>query len=162
MAKSINKQTSQLLIALAYLIIGVLFIVFKSGIVGLVLEIALTILGVLFIVKGILDIVNNKKTTEGIIQIVIGAVIIVLGWTIVEIILLVLGVLIVIKGVLDLINASNTKKLTPIIYAVITIVVGVLLVIGKFASAADILFIIIGVVFVLDAIFIGISALSKK
>ena len=81
---------------------------------------------------------------------------------IVEIILLVLGVLIVIKGVLDLINAIKTKKVTPIIYAAITIVVGVLLVIGKFASAADILFIIIGVVFVLDAIFIGISALSKK
>ena len=145
-----------------YLTPNILFIVFKSGIVGLVLEIALTILGVLFIVKGILDIVNNKKTTEGIIQIVIGAVIIVLGWTIVEIILLVLGVLIVIKGVLDLINAIKTKKVTPIIYAIITIVVGVLLVIGKFASAADILFIIIGVVFVLDAIFIGISALSKK
>ncbi|MCQ3035504.1 MAG: hypothetical protein MJ248_04760, partial [Bacilli bacterium] len=93
MAKKLEKkQLNSLIIALAYLIIGVLFIVFKAGILGLAIQIALTVLGVLFIVFGILGIVN-KRLVEGIVNLVIGVVIIVFGWTLLMVIMIIFGVL---------------------------------------------------------------------
>ena len=86
MANSSKKVSNGVVYALLYIVLGVLFIVFKSG----MLNWLMTIAGIVFIALGIFDIIK-KRLTQGIIETVIGVVIIVGGWLFVEIVLLVFG-----------------------------------------------------------------------
>ena len=110
----------------------------------------MTAAGVLFIVQGILHIVA-KRTTEGIINIVIGAVILLCGWLLLKVALIIFGVLIAASGVLNLIQMFKGGKLAliPLIVAIATIAVGVLLVVSQWV-VFDVMFIIIGVLFIVD------------
>ena len=145
MAKRKTNNSTQIT-ALLYIIIGALFIIFKAGVLNWVM----TAIGVLFIVNGIIDI-TKSRTVNGIVNIAIGAIIILGGWTFVEIILIVFGVLLAIKGVLDLVTALKGGKLFPILFAVITIVAGVMLVLGKWIML-DWFFIALGVLLIVDGV----------
>ena len=150
MAKKKNSNAAQIT-ALLYIVIGALFIIFKAG----VLNWLMTAVGVLFIVNGIIDI-TKERTVNDIVNIAIGAVIILGGWTFVEIVLIVFGVLLALKGLLDLFAALKAKKLFPILSSILTIVAGVLLVLGKWVML-DWFFIALGVLLVID----GLVALFK-
>ena len=97
MAKA-KKSTNNLLNAVLYIAIGVLFCIFKAS----VLNWLMTIVGIFFIVEGILSIIN-KDVTSGVVAIVIGVVLILGGWLFIQVVLIVFGILVVIKGILDLI-----------------------------------------------------------
>ncbi len=137
---------SNLLTCIIYAVIGVLLIIFKSGSLGIVMTVA----GVLFIVMGIIDIIKSKDLIKGIIEIAIGAAILILGWAFVEIVLLVFGILLIVKGVLDLFKSFGAG-LKAMLSPIITIAVGILLIVCKF-KAIDLLFIIVGVVFIINAV----------
>ncbi len=149
MANSNKKVSNGVVYALLYIVLGVLFIVFKSG----MLNWLMTIAGIVFIALGIFDIIK-KRLTQGIIEAVIGVVIILGGWLFVEIVLLVFGALLIVKGVTDLIKAcqSKSKDFSKILCAVITAIVGILLVVAKWVTL-DWFFIVLGAVFIIDGLF---------
>ena len=85
--KQFKFSNNSLLNALLYIAVGILFCVFRSS----MLNILMTVVGVLFIVYGIVSIVN-KDTVTGVVSIAIGAIIILGGWLFVEIILIIFGI----------------------------------------------------------------------
>lgn len=156
MAKSSNKVTNNMVYALLYVIVGILFIVFKSG----MLNWLMTIIGVVFIALGVYDIIK-KNITNGIIEAAIGVVIIVGGWVFVEIVLIVFGALLIVKGATDLISLfKGSKDVVSIIVALLTIALGVLLIVSKWV-ALDWMFIVIGVVFIVEGAFSLFPELKK-
>ena len=88
MASSNKKVSNSVMYAVLYILIGVLFIVFKSS----MLNWLMTIAGIVFIALGIYDIIK-KNMTNGIIEAVIGVVIILGGWLFVEVVLIIFGAL---------------------------------------------------------------------
>jgi uncharacterized membrane protein HdeD (DUF308 family) len=138
--------------AIAYIIIGILICALRAQL----LDWMMTIVGIILIVSGVITILN-KNLFEGIIRVVVGAVVIIGGWLFIEILLIVLGVIVIINGVRELPSALKSKDLMPKINAIATILLGVLLVVSKWAMV-DIVFIIVGVLAVLS----GLSQLFVK
>jgi uncharacterized membrane protein HdeD (DUF308 family) len=138
-----------------YIILGVLFCVFKAG----VLDWLMTIAGILFIVFGVLDVIKGA-TTSGIINIAIGVVILVGGWFFLEVVLLVFGILLAVKGTIALVNSLKAlnKRIFDVIFAALTIAVGIMLIVSKWALM-DWFFIIMGVMFIIDGV---LGLLGKK
>ena len=139
-----KKVNSSLLTALMYIVVGLLFCIFRAS----VLNWLLTIVGVLFIVLGVLDALNKNWVPAA-----IGAIIILGGWLFVEIVLIVFGVLIALKGVTSLMDALKPRKksIADIVFAGLTIFVGVMLVVSKWLML-DWFFIVLGIVFIVDGI----------
>ena len=153
MAKKNNS--SNLISAILYILVGVLLIVFKSATLGW----AMTIAGIVFIVSGILDLVK-KNWAGGGVSLVIGIAILVLGWVAAAIVLLVLGILIAIKGIVALINVfkKDKKNALDFVFPALTVVVGLML---AFGNALDVMIIIVGVLLMIDGI-IGVVGSLKK
>lgn len=139
-----SKESKQsLLSAILYILVGVLCMIFKTG----MLEVLFTIVGALFIIQGVISVLA-KDTINGIINIVIGLALILGAWLFVKIILIIFGVLILIKGIQELLVSLKIKQLMPIVASVVTIVLGVLLISSNWLS--DWFFIIIGAIFVIN------------
>jgi uncharacterized membrane protein HdeD (DUF308 family) len=126
----------------------------------------MTILGVALIVLGVLDIVLARLTIKGVIELVAGIVIIVCGWLIATIVLYIVAALFVIYGAYHIYElvAQRARGFniwqTIAIYlpAVLEIVVGILLFLNQF----DWIFIVAGVVFLIEGIVELVSLLVKK
>ena len=103
MAKKV-KISNNTVAAVLYVLVGVLFCIFKAS----MLNWLLTAAGIVFIVLGVLDILK-KNLVNGIVEAVIGVVILVGGWAFVEVALIIFGALLVIKGVIDLMAAIKAK-----------------------------------------------------
>ena len=85
------EKTNKYISAAIMMAIGLLLIILKGGIIGILL----TALGVALIVMGILDAVQRKDVARCVIKCVIGAVIILGGWLFVAVMLYILGALLV-------------------------------------------------------------------
>ena len=152
MAKKV-KISDNTVAAVLYVLVGVLFCIFKAS----MLNWLLTAAGIVFIVLGVLDILN-KNLVNCIVEAVLGVVILVGGWAFVEVALIIFGALLVIKGVIDLMAAIKAKAgIFTMIAAVITAVVGVLLIASKWVML-DWFFIVMGVILIVD----GALMLIKK
>lgn len=159
MAKSkLNLSTENIVNALVYAVIGILLIVLQGG----SLNILMTIVAVLLVVLGIVDIVKGKNLTKGLIEIGAGIAIGVLGWLIADIVLLVLGVVLVVKGVLELVKVFKNGFMA-MLSSLVTIVIGILLIIAKWALL-DTICLIAGIIFVINAVLIlfGKPIIKKK
>ena len=110
----------------------------------------MTLIGVLLIATGILDVVNNQDKTKGIVEIVIGLVIIICGWMIANIVLLIFGILLIIKGAIECYQKYKLG-INAILPAIVNIVIGVILVIARW-TLIDVFCVIAGVIFIIDAI----------
>ena len=144
----LDLSAHNLLSCLFFAVVGILLLALRAG----SLEILMTVAGVLLIILGIVDVFKDKDYLEGIVQIGIGVAIIVLGWLLVEILLLILGIVLVIKGVLDVVKNYKNGFLA-ILPALITIVVGIILIVTKWAwTIIDILCIIAGIIFLINAV----------
>ena len=154
MAKKKNFDTN-LFVSILYVVLGLLLIIFP----GDALQIAMTLAGIFFIISGILELVK-KNWFGGAISLIIGIVVLVLGWTIVDIVLLVLGILIAVKGLIALINALKKRKKNAlsILFAILTIVVGLIL---AFGNALTVMTIIAGALLVINGILGLLSAIKK-
>ena len=151
-----KKTNSALFSALLYIVLGVLLIVFKSQ----TLEWAMTIAGVVFIVSGILDVIKKNFASGGV-SLIIGIAILVLGWVATKIVLIVLGVLLAIKGLVALIEEFRKKKLSVfgILFAILTIIVGLML---AFGNGLDILILLCGIFLIVDGVLGLIGVITKK
>lgn len=150
-----KKTNSEFLAALLYLVIGVVLIIFRSA----TLSWLMTAAGIFFIVSGVLEIIR-KNTMNGAVSLIIGIAVLVLGWIMVEIVLLVLGVLIAIKGIIALYEALKVKKpkLLAILFAILTVVAGLLL---AFGDGIDYMILIVGILLAVDGVLGLISCLRK-
>ncbi len=130
-----------------YAIIGLLLVIFQSA----VLQWMMTLFGVLLIVLGIVEIVQNKENlVPGIVKAAIGVLVIVLGWWLTEFAAVVFGIILVIKGAIE-IWEKHKDGFKALLSPIVTVVIGVL-VIFAFGSIANIVCIIAGVVFLINAV----------
>jgi uncharacterized membrane protein HdeD (DUF308 family) len=150
-----KKKNSELFSSILYIIVGILLIFFPENAVSW----AMTIAGIVFIVSGILDMIR-KNWAGGAISLIIGLVIIILGWKLVEVVLLVLGVLIAIKGIIALINVfkKSKKNALEILFPILTIVIGIML---AFGGILHIILVIGGVLLAIDGVLGLIGSLKK-
>lgn len=152
--KSINNQA--VINAIALVVLGILFCVFRAGMINVLL----TIVGVVLIALGVYDIFVRKNYVSAAIEIILGIAVIVCGWTILDIALLVLGIGLSIYAIYEIIMiAKNFKKKgwISLIKPIITLVVGIFLIVAKWVLV-DWIFIVIGVILIIN----GILALLGK
>ncbi len=149
------KLTSQNLItAVLFGVLGILLIVLRMG----MLNVLLTIIGVLLLAVGIYDIVMNlsRRTNtlvRGIIETLVGVVIIVCGWTIAQWTLIIFGVLLVILGVVGSVKylQNHRHNVTLLVENILMVVIGVILCIAPFAIG-DIICLIVGLLCLVNAV----------
>ena len=156
----LNKLiNSPLTMGIALIVIGILFCALRSGFVSILMTIA----GVFLIVFGVLNLVGRRYTNAAI-QIAVGAVIIICGWTIVDFTLLILGIILLAYAIYQMFTSIPLlKKSKPIeiimtlLYPVLMLAVGVILIVAKW-QMIDAIFIVIGAI----AIASGILAIAKN
>ncbi len=156
MANKNSNSTGAFINAAMYILMGILMCIFRADL----LNWAMTAIGIIFVVSGIIRALKNE-IVEGVIIAAIGVVIILGGWLFIDIILLILGAVLTVKGILDLFKAIEIKYIPAIIGPIITMIVGVLLIVSKWALL-DWFFIIIGVVLIIDGIMIVLTQLKKN
>ncbi|MBQ9114553.1 MAG: DUF308 domain-containing protein [Clostridia bacterium] len=150
--KSLNNQA--LINAIALIVMGILFCIFRAGMINVLL----TIVGVVLIALGIYDIVK-KLYVNAAIEIILGIAVIVCGWTILDIALLVLGIGLTLYAIYQIIMvAKNFKKAgwLALIKPIITLIVGIFLIVAKWLLV-DWIFIVIGVMLIIN----GVMSLIK-
>ena len=154
MAKKSN-QNSVLFTSFLYIIVGLLLVIFRSE----TLNWAMTITGAIFAICGVLEL-TKKNFAGGGVSLVIGIVILVLGWTLAGIVLLVLGILIAIKGIVALIDVfkKSKKNALEILFPILTIVIGILL---AFGNLTHIILIVGGILLAIDGVLGLIGSLKK-
>ena len=155
MANKKSLMASGVLASLLYIVLGALLLIFT----GEALSWAMTIAGIVFVVFGALELL--KKNFVGVaFSLIIGIVILVLGWTIAWIVLLVLGIMIAVKGAIALIDVlkSKDKNLLRILFPCLTIVCGLFL---AFGNAAEVVVMIAAILIILDGVFGLIASLKK-
>ncbi len=147
MAKKKNLSFSNnILNCIVYAVIGILLIVLKAGSLGILM----TAVGALLVILGLLDIIKGKDLSKGLVELVLGAGVIVCGWLIADIVLLVLGIVLIVKGVMELIK--NFKKgIIANLSSIVLVIIGVLLVIAKW-TLMDVMCIVAGVIFLINAV----------
>ena len=145
-SKKLSKYlSSPIVLAIAYILIGILFCVKKAAIIEWIMIIA----GVLFIAQGVIDWLVGKDLKTGVIEIVIGALLIVLRFIIPEILLIVLGAALIIRSVVAILTLPKSTMI--IVYNVVALIIGVMLIVSKWLLV-DWLFIIIGVAFIINGV----------
>ena len=113
--------------AVALIVIGVLFMIYKNGIVS----IAMSLIGVTLIVLGVVDILR-KSTMAGVVKIVLGALVLMAGWLFVTLALYILGACLFIGGIGELCQLLRVKVkrvtlphamrfVKPVIYIIVAI-----------------------------------------
>ncbi len=146
------------------IVLGLLLIILRGGIIDWLL----TALGVALIVMGILDAVQKKDVVACVIKCVVGAVVILGGWLFVHVILYILGALLVIVGVLWIVKLvqRHTKgenlieTVTAYIVPSLYIIIGIFLFFNQ-SAFMDVLFIIVGVIVLVDGIVQLVNAIRE-
>ena len=156
MASKKSKTVANALIyALLYIVVGILFCIYK----GAVARWIVIAIGVLLIVQGVLDMVN-RRLVQGILEAAIGVLAIVFAAAIAAWAIIILGVILLLWAVLRLFDSTIKGPLT-LLYIVGAIVLGVLMIVQPF-TAADWFFILLGVLLIIEGILCLIPASAKK
>lgn len=158
------EKTNKYISAAIMMAIGLLLIILKGGIIGILL----TALGVALIVMGILDAVQRKDVARCVIKCVVGAVIILGGWLFVAVMLYILGALLVIVGILWIIKlvqrhtkgANLIGTITAYLVPALYILIGVCLFFNQ-SAFVDVVFIIVGVIVLVDGIIQLVNAIKE-
>lgn len=162
MKKRKSNKSNELLTAIALILIGGLFIIYK----GEVISIAMSLIGITLVVLGIIDILR-ARVVSGVVKLVFAALVVLAGWLFVTLALYVLGAFLLIAGITQLIAISKLKikKLTlPAVMHIAQPVIYILVAICLFfnqGGAISWVFILSGVFLILDGIAGIIGALDK-
>ncbi len=141
-----NKDVvSKIISAAALIIIGVLMCIYKQQ----VIQWLMLILGIMLIVKGVLDFMSGLTIIGGF-EIVLGILTLVFGFAFVQIAVIVLGVILALYGVSGLMY-GGFRNLFTLIYCIVLIVGGVMLA-CNYSQAIDWIFIVVGVMLILEGI----------
>ena len=162
MKKRKSNKSNELLTAIALILIGGLFIIYK----GEVISIAMSLIGITLVVLGIIDILRSR-VVSGVVKLVFAALVVLAGWLFVTLALYVLGAFLLIAGITQLIALSKLKikKLTlPAVMNIAQPIIYILVAICLFfnqGGAISWVFILSGVFLILDGIAGIIGALDK-
>lgn len=162
MKKRKSNKSNELLTAIALILIGGLFIIYK----GEVISIAMSLIGITLVVLGIIDILR-ARVFSGVVKLVFAALVVLAGWLFVTLALYVLGAFLLIAGITQLIAISKLKikKLTlPAVMHIAQPIIYILVAICLFfnqGGAISWVFILSGVFLILDGIAGIIGALDK-
>lgn len=118
---------NEIFMAVALVVIGALFMIYKSE----VISIAMSLIGVTLLVLGVVDVVK-KLVMSGVIKLVFGVLVLSAGWLFISLALYILGACLLVAGIGQLYQLSKikVKKITlpyamhfaqPIIYILIAI-----------------------------------------
>ena len=148
-----EKKSEHLIQAILTIALGVLFMVFKSDIIG----IAMTVLGVALIISAVVDLVH-KQVAPCVIKAVVGVVIIVFGWTLMNAALYIMAALLLIYGILllyqtikDKERVENADKILRFVKPILYIVISVCLLFNQGGTIAWV-FILSGIFFIVEGI----------
>ena len=148
------KRKNQMMASLLYIVIGVLFVVFRVN----TLHWMMTAVGLAFVIAGAVDL-SKRSNISGIASLAIGVAVLILGWVATQIVLVVLGCLLALKGLLALAEAIRRKKSAfEIFISAVTLALGVLLALG---NAMEILVLIVGILLIADGI-LGVISAAKR
>lgn len=158
------KNQNKLIAALFLILLGVLFLIWKGG----VISIAMTVLGVMLIVQAVFDVIG-KNYVGCVVRAVLGIVILIFGWAFVTVALYVMAAVLLIYGILQLIEAikvfpkqkSLTAKIVEFIQPAICIVIAVCLLFNQGATVSW-AFIVAGVFLIVQGVLGLIDALTSK
>lgn len=162
MKKRKSNKSNELLTAIALILIGGLFIIYK----GEVISIAMSLIGITLVVLGIIDILRSR-VVSGVVKLVFAALVVLAGWLFVTLALYVLGAFLLIAGITQLIALSKLKikKMTlPAVMHIAQPIIYILVAICLFfnqGGAISWVFILSGVFLILDGIAGIIGALDK-
>lgn len=144
---------------IALIVLGILFCALRADFVSILL----TIVGVVLLILGILDLLG-RKWTLGAVELAVGAVIIICGWTIVDITLLMLGAAFIAYAIyqvftsIPLLKRSKPSDIVmSLLYPLLMLVLGVILVVAKW-QMIDAIFIVIGAI----AIVTGVIVMTRN
>jgi uncharacterized membrane protein HdeD (DUF308 family) len=158
------KNQNKLIAALFLTLLGLLFLIWKGG----VISIAMTVLGVMLIVQAVFDVIG-KNYVGCVVRAVLGIVILIFGWAFVTVALYVMAAVLLIYGLLQLIEAikafpkqkSLTAKIVEFIQPAICIVIAVCLLFNQGATVSW-AFIVAGVFLIVQGVLGLIDALTSK
>lgn len=149
--KKLTFSANNIVNAIVYGVIGLLLIILKGGSLGILM----TVVGALLCVMGVMDIAKGKDAIKGIVELICGVAIIVLGWLVADIVLLVFGIVLIVRSAMELIK-NYKNGFAANLSSIVSLVIGILLVVAKWALM-DVLCIVAGVIFLVDAVlmFVG-------
>lgn len=148
-------KTSNLIVAILTIVLGILLIAFK----GVIINVAMTIIGAGLIVWAVIDAVNNNWT-PAIIKAVGGVLLIVLGWLIANVVLYVLAGALLIYAIYQgyLLVSSRCKDLELIIQPVLFALVAILF----FIQGFNWVFVLAGILLLVEGILSLLALVNKK
>lgn len=149
-AKRSKAANRSLLLALAYIVMGILFCLKQGAVLNWIMWIA----GILFIVQGVLDIVYHN-TVPGIVEIVLGVAILYFGIALLNVAVLVLGIILIVYSIANLIRYH--QNLFTILVNLFTALVGALLVANQWLVYTW-FFYVLGIALIVN----GVLTLLKK
>ena len=157
------RKNEKIIAAVLTMVFGVLFMLLKSDLIGLLM----TILGSALIVFGIIDLVN-KVVPLAVCKLVFGVVIIVLGWVLFTAVLYVLSACLLIVGILaiyDLVrykfisfSFKNTACLIRLAEPVLCVIIGLILLF----EPLDWVFIVAGIFTFIEGVVLLINAIRNE
>lgn len=158
-----KKIGNDLITAVALIVIGALFIIYKSEIIS----IAMSIIGVTLIVLGIVDAVR-KFVVSGVVKIAFGLLVLVAGWLFITLALYILGAFLLIAGITELYKLTKVKikKMSlPVAMHIAQPIIYILVAICLFfnqGGALSWVFTVSGIFLIIDGIVALIGAFDKK
>ena len=150
-AKRSKAENRALLMALAYIVMGILFCVKQGAVLNWIMYVA----GILFIVQGVLDIIY-RKPVAGIIEVVLGVAILYFGIALLNIAVLALGIVLVVYSIANLFQYH--QNFFTILVNLLTALVGVMLILNQWV-VYDWFFIVLGIALIVNGV---LTLFNKK
>lgn len=157
-----GKRNNKLLAALATIVLGILFLIFK----GSVIQIALTIVGLVVIVMAILDF-KNKQTAQGVVKAILGVAVIVFGWIFVDIALYIIAGVLILLGIWQIVSAvrnpapGSVRKVFSFIAPVGSLAAGICLFFNQ-GGTINWVFTVAGILLIVQGVIALFNSGSKK
>ena len=151
----LNPRGSSMIYAIMLIVIGILLALGGVGTAANLLKIALVVIGVIFIAYGIVAILAGALPF-GIIEAVLGIIIIIFDVKILWIAYIVLAIVMILSGI------SNLTKKLPVLPSLLQIGEGVLILLlafgNRFAwSFVNVVYIVIGVIMIINGVLLIIE-----
>ena len=162
--KTVRFSNNQLIEGALTILLGILFLILQDK----VITVAMTILGVVLIVLAVLDLLDHQ-TFPAIVKAVFGVVVLIFGWAITTAALYLLAAVLLIWGIYELYAKlkvhlkGNSVWLTVMLYIapILNILLGLLLLFNQNGTVAWV-FIVTGVLLIVDGVMLLCSAFRKK
>jgi len=143
--KQSNDMLTKIILAVLFIVVGILFIVKRAEILG----ITFTVLGAALIVLGLVRLLRDKDILAGIILATIGVIIIVFGWALSQAACVIAGAILIAYSIYMLIK-KQVSGVWGWVKLILNILVGIFLILGIVDTSW--VFIVIGVLMIVYGI----------